>query len=155
MEGFSGVVPDAFIYKCSIDADGDKIKTHLINKGIGIKSVELKSHVNALTRSFKVSVESLEDFDKLNSGEFIPRNIRVKKYIHYSQFRRDSSVRGHASNSTSSENKSGHGITVSLLSSKLDELSNLGDNVITGKSHSSDSPHVIANILRPSETVRV
>ena len=51
--------------------------------GINVKSVELKSHKDAETRSFKVSVGTLQDFDMVMSRSFIPRYVKVKRFIHY------------------------------------------------------------------------
>ena len=45
--GFSGKVPDAFIYRCSKDSKADLIKDDLTARGIKLKSVVLKSHVDA------------------------------------------------------------------------------------------------------------
>ena len=81
--GFSGRVNDAFISGCSLVTEADVIKNSLIGKGIKVKNVELKSKDVAKTRSFKVSVETHEDFEKLISGEFIPTNVKVSKFIYY------------------------------------------------------------------------
>ena len=81
--GFSGTVPDVFIYSCSKDTSADKIKVHLEKQALKVKSVILKSHEDAAIRSFKVSVETSDDFDKLLSRKFTPRHVKVKKYIYY------------------------------------------------------------------------
>ena len=81
--GFSGRVNDAFISGCSLVTEADVIKNSLIGKGIKVKNVELKSKEVAKTRSFKVSVETHEDFEKIISGEFIPTNVKVGKFIYY------------------------------------------------------------------------
>ena len=83
--GFSGMVPDLFIYRCSKDTHADLVKVHLERQGIKVKSVQLKSHENAATRSFKVCVESSDDFDKLLSRKFTPRYVKVKEYIYYTR----------------------------------------------------------------------
>lgn len=83
--GFSGMVPDAFIYSCSLDTEESVIKNHLSKRGLKIKNVELKSHKDATTKSFKVSVETLDDFEKLVSGDHIPKCAKVRKYIYFKQ----------------------------------------------------------------------
>ena len=83
MAGFCAKVPDAFIYRCSRDTEAEIIQNHLVKKGVKVTKVELKSNQNAECRSFKVSVESLEDFDKLLSREFTPRHVKVREYIYY------------------------------------------------------------------------
>lgn len=83
VDGFSGVTPDVFLYRCSKDTKAEIIKDSLSRQGINVKSVELKSHKDAETRSFKLSVETLQDFDKVMSRRFIPRCVKVKRFIHY------------------------------------------------------------------------
>ena len=81
--GFCAKVPDAFIYRCSRDTKAEIIQNHLMKNGVNITKVELKSNHNAECRSFKVSVESWEDYDKLLSREFMPRNVKVREFISY------------------------------------------------------------------------
>ena len=83
--GFSGTVPDVFIYRCSKDTSADRIKVHLESQAIKVKSVLLKSHEDAASRSFKVCVETSDDFDKLLSRKFTPRYVKVKQYIYYAR----------------------------------------------------------------------
>ena len=83
VDGFSGVTPDVFLYRCSKDTKAEIIKESLSKHGINVKSVELKSHKDAETRSFKVSVDTVQDFDKVMSRRFIPRYVKVKRFIHY------------------------------------------------------------------------
>ena len=81
--GFSATVPAAFIYRCSKDTQAEIIKDHLTSKGIQVISVDLKSHKDAESRSFKISVGTLEDYDKILSRDFIPRYVRVREFINY------------------------------------------------------------------------
>ena len=83
--GFSGAVPDVFIFRCSLQTEKETISKHLLGKGITIKNIELKSSGDAPFRSFKVSVNNLVDFDKLISGEFIPRYVKVRPWANYSK----------------------------------------------------------------------
>ena len=88
--GFAGSAPDAFLYRCDPTTEPHVIKNHLINKGIKVKTVEIKSHRDAPSRSFRVSVESSVDFDKLISGENIPKYVKVKEYVNFNRRSRDS-----------------------------------------------------------------
>ena len=99
--GFSGMVPDAFIYRCSLDTEESVIKNQLCKKGLKIKNVELKSHKDAATKSFKVSVETLDDFEKLVSGEYIPKCAKVKKFIYFKNWASGKVMSGQASSTAS------------------------------------------------------
>ena len=94
---FAGAVPDIFLYRCQKDTEADGVKSSLTRKGVKIKSVDLISHVEAATRSFKVCVESTHDYDKLMSGDCIPRYVRVKEFIHFRRTNSDKSSWDHAS----------------------------------------------------------
>ena len=83
--GFSGAVPDLFIYRCDLNTESMAIKDHLIKSGIGVKNIEMKSSKEAPTRSFKVSVATLDDFHKVLSGNHIPRYVKVREFYHYRQ----------------------------------------------------------------------
>ena len=100
--GFSGIVPDAFVYRCSLETEESVIKNHLSKKGLKIKNVELKSHKNAATKSFKVSVETLDDFEKLVSGQYIPKCVKVRKYIYFKHKANGKVMSGRASSAPSS-----------------------------------------------------
>ena len=151
--GFSGQVPDAFIYRCTVDTKPDIIKSHLINKGIKVTNVELKSRETANTRSFKVSFESQADFDKVILGEFIPRNVRIRKFIHFSKFGGNKPGRGHAPVSQSAVNANTVNYSdVQSYSREINELDNLGNAVINNRAlpSTTNSPHNIAAILQLS-----
>ena len=77
------MVPDVFIYRCRLDTEAEVVKNHLINRGLKIRSVDLKSHKDSATRSFKVSIETWDDFQKLLAGEHIPKCVKVRKYIYF------------------------------------------------------------------------
>ena len=94
---FAGALPDIFLYRCKKDTEADGVKNSLTMKGLKINSVDLISHVDAATRSFKVCVESTDDFDRLMSGDCIPRYVRVKEFIHFRRKNSDKSSWGHAS----------------------------------------------------------
>lgn len=84
--GFSGKPPDAFIYKCSRDTQPDSIKNHLIKNGVKVKSVDLLSHRDAANRSFKVSVQSVDDYDMLLSRKFIPKYVKVTRFFPHKDY---------------------------------------------------------------------
>lgn len=137
VEGFSGVVPDVFIYHCSPGSNGDAIKLDLINKGLKIKNVELKSNENANLRSFRVSVETREDYDKLMSGVHIPMHVKFRKYIHFNHQRK---VVNHSASGPKSSNST---FTSRSLRNHLAELDELGSAVVR-----TPVRHLIENILK-------
>lgn len=96
--GFSGMVPDAFIYRCSPDTEAGVVKNHLCKRGLKIKTVELKSHKDASTKSFKVSVESFDDYELLLSGVHVPKCAKVRRYIHFKHRDLENTMLGRASN---------------------------------------------------------
>ena len=81
--GFSGMLPDAFIYRCTKDSKADIIKDDLTARGIKVKSVVLKSHVDAEATSFKIAVEDFQDYENLLSGKYLPKFVKVKQFIYY------------------------------------------------------------------------
>lgn len=76
------VIPDLFVFNCSGKPDENVVKSYLEGKGINVLSVLMKSPPNSVKRSFKVSVASHDDHDKLSSGEILPVGVGVKKYLH-------------------------------------------------------------------------
>jgi hypothetical protein len=135
INGFSGRTPDIFISKCSLDTEADMIKKHFVDNGIKIKNVELKSKSIAKTRSFKVSVETQNDFDKLITGELIPRNVKVEKFIYYKKFVDKKIGQGGANSKPAIVTTSN---SSQVLENRLEELDSLGNDVIrpTGSSSS-------------------
>ena len=91
--GFSGKVPYMFMYRCSKDSKADIIKDDLTARGIKVKSVVRKSHVDAEASSFKIAVEGYSDYEKLLSGKHLPKFVKVKQYIYYSDYKRSRNVR--------------------------------------------------------------
>ena len=79
--GFGGAVPQAFIFSCAIDTEPEKVKSHLITRGIKVTDVKLASHKDAFRKSFVITVESISDYESLLSGEHIPKFVRVREYI--------------------------------------------------------------------------
>ena len=141
--GFSGAVPDAFIYRCDPNTKPEVIKNHLINKGIKVNNVELKSHKDATTRSFRVSVATAEDFDLLISGEYIPRYVKIKQYIHYSQKSGDKdrvSTRKPAYVYQSRKASSSPVTNSVTLLNNLCDVANEGESVMLPSVHNNPTP---------------
>ena len=81
---FRGVplkVPQSFLYKCDPGSEEGDVKEHLKSEGIKVTSVKQISNVSARYKSFVVSVEKREDFDKLISGLHIPESVGVRRYF--------------------------------------------------------------------------
>ena len=81
--GLRGVVPDVFVSRLDVSTTPEMLKEHFITEGIEVSKVEQKSNNEAHFKSFKVSVKSAEDFDKLLSGDHIPKYTQVRKWIYY------------------------------------------------------------------------
>ena len=75
-------VSDIFMFNCSTEMNEQLIATNLQSCNIDVKKVKMMSHAEAARRSFKISVSSYEDYDKLMSGEILPRGIAVRKFIY-------------------------------------------------------------------------
>ena len=144
--GFSGRVPDAFISRCSLQTDGDGIKNHLIKKGIKVKNVERKSKEIAKTRSFKISVESHADYDKLISGDFIPKSVKVEKFIYYKTFKGNN--RGQKASRKPAINSAE---LTSVIEKGLNELDHLANPA--ARLDSNGNTHLIDNILNAAGSV--
>lgn len=80
--GFAGAVPDLFIFNCRDKPEESTVKSYLESKNLKIVKVEMKSSPHAYTRSFKVTVASHDDYDKLHAGDLLPVGVAVKKFIY-------------------------------------------------------------------------
>ena len=69
--------------RLDVSTTPEMLKEHFITEGIEVSKVEQKSNNEAHFKSFKVSVKSAEDFDKLLSGDHIPKYTQVRKWIYY------------------------------------------------------------------------
>ena len=84
-DGFSGVakepfIPDIFLYRCAGSSQADKVKDYLVAHDFGVNTVELVSHKDSKFASFRVKVASRGDYDKLLTGESIPKGVGVKRF---------------------------------------------------------------------------
>ena len=75
-------VSDIFMFNCSTDMTEDLIASNLQSCNIDVRKVKMMSHAESARRSFKISVSSYDDYDKLMSGEMLPRGIAVRKFIY-------------------------------------------------------------------------
>ena len=91
--GFKGVIPELFVTRCSVDTEPDHVLNHLKLKGIILKKIERKSRDDAPFKSFKLTVNSSEDFDKILSGDPLPTHVKVRKWIYYSTRHDESTFR--------------------------------------------------------------
>ena len=94
---FGGTVPDCFLYNCTLNTTAEGIIKNLGISGIKVKSADLKSPDNAQTLSYRVSLETMVDFDNLMSGVYIPKRMKVREFIH---FRRRLNGKNQVNNST-------------------------------------------------------
>lgn len=80
---FGATVPDCFLYNCTRNTTVEGIIKNLKVHDIIVRSAERKSPEQAETLSFRVTLESMSDFDKLISGAFIPKRMKVREFIHF------------------------------------------------------------------------
>ena len=147
-----------FIYRCKKDTEAEVIKTHLVSKGLKIKSVEMKSHKDAHTRSFRVCVESTVDFDNLMTGEHIPPYVKVRRFVHFRHQNSDKGLWGNASDEPSVVNdiiSSNESVSLNIAH-KISELNKLEGSVAINVNGSlASGKHNIMRILqisKPDET---
>ena len=79
--GLSGAVSDIFMHNCRVSVEENDVQDHLVAAGLNISKVKKASHENSVRRSFIISVASRDDYEKLLSGDYIPLDVGVRKYI--------------------------------------------------------------------------
>ena len=79
--GLTGAIRDLFVFNCSGNPDEKVVKSYLESQSINVTSVEMKSSKEAFKKSFRVSVASHDDYDKLLAGEILPVGTGVKPFI--------------------------------------------------------------------------
>lgn len=89
---FKGVVPEIFITRCSVDTNTEDVVSDLREKGIIVKKAELKSKPEVSFRSFKLTVNTTKDYDKIISGEPLPPGVKVRPWIYYRTNSADSNM---------------------------------------------------------------
>ena len=96
------------------------------------------SHEDAYKRSFKVKVSTHTDYDKVMSGEFLPRGVAVKRFIY-----------GRQKSNTSQWNATSmsHPHTSDKDNSNLIELNNLLKSSITSGIPNKVSNHSISSLM--------
>ena len=77
----SGAVPDLFMFNVVGEPSEETVGDYLSSCNISVKKVKLVSHANAPKRSFRISVSSFTDYDKMMSGEVLARGIGLRKFI--------------------------------------------------------------------------
>ena len=78
-----GVIPDIFVTRCSLDTQPEQLVNHLKEKGSNVKNIQLKSREEANFKSFKLSVFTSQEYDKVICGEPLPPRIQVRPWIYY------------------------------------------------------------------------
>ena len=78
---FKSAVSDIFMHNCDISVLPSDIIDWFKLKEIGVRNVEKLSHEQATRKSFKISPNSKEEYDKILSGEFLPEGIAVRQFI--------------------------------------------------------------------------
>lgn len=77
----ASTTPDVFLFHCDPSSEEEKVFNYFMKKEIGVRLVKLASHKNAVFKSFRITVTSEEDYNKIMSGEYLPENVAVRKFI--------------------------------------------------------------------------
>ena len=77
----SGAVPDLFMFNVVGEPSEQAVGTYLLSCNVNVKRVKQVSHTDAPKRSFRISVASFSDYDKMMSGEVLSRGIGLRKFI--------------------------------------------------------------------------
>ena len=78
---FRCAVPDVFLFNCHVKCSVEDVNEYYRNCDIKVRKVEKKSHELSARSSFKVSPESMGDYEKILSAEFLPEEVCARKYI--------------------------------------------------------------------------
>ena len=57
------------------------MKSHLLKQEIKVLEVKEVSHESARFKSFRVTLEKREDFNKVISGRYLPEYVKVKRFF--------------------------------------------------------------------------
>jgi hypothetical protein len=80
-EHLSGPPPEIFMMNCSLHIKEENVKQHFVSLGINVLEVEKKSHEKARKNSFVITPSAREDYDKIMSGDHLPRDVGVRQYF--------------------------------------------------------------------------
>ena len=79
---FTGVVPELFVFNCSDKPEESEVKSYLEGKALNIIAVKRMSPQGSVRYSFKVTVGSYADYEKIISGgQYLPSGVGVKRFI--------------------------------------------------------------------------
>lgn len=70
---------DIFVFKVNKEFNEDSVRNYMEENGVTAKSIECKSHQDALNKSFKVRILR-KDADKVINSEFWPENIGCRMF---------------------------------------------------------------------------
>ena len=76
----SGPPPELFMMNCRPHIEEENVKQHFAAAGITLLEVKKRSNESARKRSFVLTVSSRDDFDKIMSGDYLPRDVGVRQY---------------------------------------------------------------------------
>ena len=131
--GLAGAVPELFVFNCAGGPDEQIVKSYLESCELVINNVKRMSPVDAFKHSFRITVATFEDYDKLLSGGILPRFVGVKKFVYGrrkvegDQWARKLSVGNHSS-SSASQGSSDHTITNIIGDGKVDNTGSTVSN---------------------------
>ena len=77
-----GAIPELFISNCRDKPEEGEVKAYLGKKDVTILGVKMMSPLDSVKRSFRITVASYADYEKLLSGgQYLPRGVAVKQFI--------------------------------------------------------------------------
>ena len=77
----AGTVPELFISNCRDRPEEADVKAYMDTKDVTVVGVKMMSPPESVKRSFKITVATFEDYDKiLAGGQYLPRGVAVKKF---------------------------------------------------------------------------
>ena len=80
-EHLSGPPPEIFMVNCRTTIQEENVKEHFSSLKVDVLEVKKKSHENARKNSFVITPATREDYDKIMSGDYLPRDVGVRQFF--------------------------------------------------------------------------
>jgi hypothetical protein len=150
-EDLASTTPDIFLWHCDASSEETRVLNYFKKKEIGVKSVKLASHKDAVYKSFRISVTSDEDYDKIMSGDYLPIRVAVRKYIppRRSDFTQRSGGSFTDRNSASSRQGT---VTVADHAAAVEGLNGLSTSLRNNEASSLNLNHSVDTLLTPNDS---
>lgn len=78
----SGSPPEIFMFKCRLNVEEENVKEHFKALEIDLPEVcKMTKHAEARSHSFKLTVATAEDYEKILTGNYTPPYVGVRRFI--------------------------------------------------------------------------